>query len=439
MINNASKIKYSFRNLQPRETWAFRDIGRREINAFTHDYHRYPAKFIPQLVKGLIEKYSEVGELVFDPFGGCGTTMLEARLSGRKSIGFDINLVAELIANTKIQAIYPGKLDQAYEVFLKMYKKAGSYKYIDYSGRLEYWFDHQTFVELTRIYRAIITIPEKYERRFFLCAFSHILKNSSRWLMSSIKPQIDSKKIIPDTFEIFKRKLSSMFKKNELYYTELKRMGRLSLSAQFKHRDATLKYPSSMHGMVDLVVTSPPYVTSYEYSDLHQLTLFWLQADTRQAHGLSGFDIVHDKFRRRFVGTKLKKNSVHDEIGSSIAESIVRDLKSEGLTSTANEVHNYFADMYKAFCAMRGGLRNGGKACVIIGNTSIKGVPILNAEVAAEQLYSIGMNKVSNIKREIVNKMITPWRDLDTGKFTGISNKRKIRAYAHEYIVIVQK
>ena len=28
---------------------------------------------------------------------------------------------------------------------------------------------------------------------------------------------------------------------------------------------------------ISLIVTSPPYVTSYEYADLHQLTALWLE------------------------------------------------------------------------------------------------------------------------------------------------------------------
>jgi len=35
--------------------------------------------------------------------------------------------------------------------------------------------------------------------------------------------------------------------------------------------DASIKHPT-----VDMIITSPPYVTSYEYADLHQLSSLWL-------------------------------------------------------------------------------------------------------------------------------------------------------------------
>ena len=42
-----------------------------------HDLHPYPAKFIPQLPGTFTSLLSSRGELVFDPFGGSGTTALD--------------------------------------------------------------------------------------------------------------------------------------------------------------------------------------------------------------------------------------------------------------------------------------------------------------------------------------------------------------------------
>ena len=85
-------------------------------------------------------------------------------------------------------------------------------------------------------------------------------------------------------------------------------------------------------------------------------------------------------------------------------------------------------------------LESGGHACIVIGNTNLKGVDILNAEVAAEQMSRIGFEKVKFIKREAAsNKAITPWRDKKTGKFTSKSNRSKKMAYQYEYIVVMKK
>jgi len=68
-----------------------------------HKIHPYPAMLHPLLVDFLIKKYVEKDDVVFDPFCGSGVTLLQASVNGHKSIGFDINPLALLIAKVKTQ------------------------------------------------------------------------------------------------------------------------------------------------------------------------------------------------------------------------------------------------------------------------------------------------------------------------------------------------
>ncbi|MDD9797538.1 MAG: DNA methyltransferase, partial [Alphaproteobacteria bacterium] len=96
------------------ETWSFSDKKRADTGYLTHDFHRYPAKFIPQIAGRLIETYSNQGDIVMDPFAGCGTTLVESKLNGRKSSGLDINPVATMITKAKTTPIHPDKLAKAF-------------------------------------------------------------------------------------------------------------------------------------------------------------------------------------------------------------------------------------------------------------------------------------------------------------------------------------
>lgn len=84
-------------------------------------------------------------------------------------------------------------------------------------------------------------------------------------------------------------------------------------------------------------------------------------------------------------------------------------------------------------------LKKGGKTCIVIGDTSLKGVEILNAEVFAEQLQNLGFKIIDLIKREIPSKNLPSVRDEKTGKFAKISDKNKVYAYPTEYILIAEK
>jgi DNA modification methylase len=436
MLTVANSIQRQFKTLQPREEWSFRDAGRAQTTAFTHDYHRYPAKFIPQIVRKLIEDYAPSGtQVVCDPFGGCGTTLVEAKLLGHKSIGFDINPVAKLITQTKTTPIKPRTLANHRAKFLSDYENAPRVSY-NHHARISYWFDEPTTAELDKIYFAIKKIKNHNVRRFFLCAFSHNLKNCSRWLMKSIKPTIDKDKIVPNPKESFLRHLDSMIKKNERFYSALAQSDFTNVSAKMYRRDSTKKFPIDDEA-IDLIITSPPYVTSYEYADLHQLSLLWFGDDPKHFKKWHHFSNGFLDFRRNFIGTSSKEEKSGD-FNSVIAKKIVDDLI-QVERPLAVDVANYFLDMKKVFAEMYRVLKTGGKACIIIGNTSLRGVEILNAQVAAEQMQAAGFNKVDFIKREIPNKMITPWRDIESGKFTGMNNPSKTRAYEYEYVVVMEK
>lgn len=436
MLVATKNIIDTFTTLKPREEWSFRDAGRSQTTAFTHDYHRYPAKFIPQIVQKLIKDYAPNNtQIVCDPFGGCGTTLVEAKLLGHKSIGFDINPVAKLITQTKTTAIKPKTLINTRNKFLEYYDNAPATSRAHHQ-RINYWFDETTIQELDKIYFAIKKIKNHNVRRFFLCSFSHNLKNCSRWLMKSIKPTIDKDKILPNPKETFLRHLDSMIRKNEQFYSTLAESGYLNTSAKMYRRDSTKKLPIESEA-IDLIVTSPPYVTSYEYADLHQLSLLWFGDDPRHFKKWHHFSDEFIDFRRNFIGTSSKEEK-NGDFNSVIAEKIVSDL-AQVERPLAIDVANYFLDMKRVFSEMYRILKTGGKACVIIGNTNLRGVEILNAQVAAEQMQTAGFQKPVFIKREIPNKMITPWRDLESGKFTGKNNPSKTRAYEYEYVVVMEK
>jgi hypothetical protein len=71
------------------------------VNGLTHNFYRYPARFSPTFARQVILSFSEPGDLVFDPFMGGGTTLVEARALGRNAIGTDISSLAVFLAQTK--------------------------------------------------------------------------------------------------------------------------------------------------------------------------------------------------------------------------------------------------------------------------------------------------------------------------------------------------
>jgi len=121
-----------------------------------------------------------------------------------------------------------------------------------------------------------------------------------------------------------------------------------------------------------------------------------------------------------------------------IAENIKDELLEKDI-KTAEEVATYFGEMNQVFVEMKRILKKGGITSIVIGNTSLKGVEILNAEVFVEQLQNLGFKVNDIIKREIPSKNLPSIRDEKTGRFARVTDKNKIYVYPTEYILIMEK
>ena len=79
--------------------------NRSPVAGLTHAFYRYPARFSPRFAEAAINTFSESGEIVYDPFMGGGTTLVEAMRLGRKCVGTDLNSLAVFVSQAKT-AIY---------------------------------------------------------------------------------------------------------------------------------------------------------------------------------------------------------------------------------------------------------------------------------------------------------------------------------------------
>ena len=155
---------------------------------------------------------------------------------------------------------------------------------------------------------------------------------------------------------------------------------------------------------VDLIVSSSPYVTSYEYADLHQLSTLWL-------------DLANDlqEYKKEFIGTSYKQYE-----GKLLSSQIALDIVTKMLPKSrkkAKEIEAFFVDMQEVFDESFRILKPDGRCCYVIGNTKLKGIDILNAEAFAESLQHSGFKLDKLIKREIPLKILPQKRDEKTGRF----------------------
>ena len=416
----------NFDNIPENREWAFESV--RSTEQWTHGYHRYPAKFLPDVVRKIIEEYAKGSNLIADLFAGCGTTLVEAKIHGISSVGVDINPVAQLITKVKTTPLAPDALQQAYTALVNLFDKYNESDYEDIKKheRIDYWFTPSQKAKIAFLYDKVFHLEVDDDTKdFFYVCISHILKNCSWWLQSGTKPQRDMEKEPEDPFNEFKRHCNKMIGWNEKFYNELSKIGYLGIPCEIYLGDA--RHTSITSESIDAIITSPPYVTSYEYADIHQLTAYWMEY----------ISDIHE-FRKKFIGSSYSGNDSLIVPNSKQAQKIVNDL-SENSKHIARDVAQYFNDMQEVAKEMARVLAPNGHACIVIGNTKIKEVQIKSAEVFYGFLRNAGLRKVTVIKRSIPHKLMPTLRDKNTGRFTKLDNPNCKKVYPNEYVIIMKK
>ena len=248
--------------------------------------------------------------------------------------------------------------------------------------------------------------------------FYSILKASSRWLTKSIKPQIDPDKSEIDIFEAF----ATQYRK--LVRSVAQIQGHTTTECTIKIDNCNFLKIDHQLPKVDLVISSPPYVTSYEYADLHQLSALWLgYADDYRDLRKGSIGSVYNS-----VDFKLDLNSLN-VVGREIVQSLLNDRKA---TAKVRSVGRYYMDMQQSIHRCSCMLNNGGMVFFVVGDTEYKGVKVRNSDHLVQCLINEGFVDIKAAKRRISNKQLTPYRD-NLGRFSSDKSQRTI--YHEEYVI----
>ena len=343
----------------------------------THGLHPYPAKFIPQIPDALIRELSSDGDTVADVFCGSGTTLVEALVLNRHAIGFDANPLACLVSKAKTTRFTAEEKPTLFSLAEKAKQQAEtiasagktlfhpSSQFVSGSPRpsgqvLDFWFEPFVVEELAEILGWCRALRTEGARTVALATFSSIIVTVSRQDSDTRYVRREKNISAGDTMTRFARALKTAVHAVDEF------SGRVgaNLRCEVIHANI-LEHPSSP--AFDLMVCSPPYPNAFSYHLYHMTRMIWL-----------GMDQL--RFKR-------------EEIGSH------RKYSAKGPNSATAQT--FQGEMRKVLAWVRDHLKARAFACFVVGDSTIRGERINNADLIVAAGASEGLTEIGRVVRRL--------------------------------------
>lgn len=358
-------------------------IAQPSPNSFTHGYFKYPCKFIPEIPRWAIRAYSNnEDDIIFDPFSGSGTTLLESIIHNRNAYGTEIDEIAKLIIKVKSTALSEDQLNKIDTLFKWLIEKVNDETIIPIIpeiNNITHWFSEENIIKLGRLRKLIQQMDDVDIIDFFKVCFVSIIKKCSYADDVSPKPYVSSRikktpgEPIVEFTNTFNRYLDGMKELSKL---------KIEKEVMIVEGDALAV---TFDKKVNLIITSPPYINAFDYGRTLRLENLWLGTLTEEE--------LRNK-KKCYVGTE-KVAIKEEEVNLTVLEdsTLLRDYF-ERISCIDKKraliVKKFFDDMKTNLMEMNRILQCGGFYCIVIGNSSIRNVEVESWKVLRDIALTVG-------------------------------------------------
>lgn len=288
-----------------------------------HSMCSYLGAFPPPLANYFIRYFSHEKDLVFDPFSGRGTTILEGRTLNRKTIATDLNPIALALTEAKNQNLTKE------EIHLRIDELERKYDYALYqpeaiaqSDEVHLIFHPRTLAQLCYLRRKLLKSENPIDK--YLVGISlGVLHGGERADGTSGYASID----MPNTFSMsaeyvrrfvqtkqlnrFYRDVFGLLReKTERLYKKHIKLGQTGVVVKCDVKQLSFNEElKPFHKKVSLIVSSPPYLGIVNYAKQNWIRSWFMNEDPKLVSEQLDDDLNLDEwivFSKAFV-VEIKK------------------------------------------------------------------------------------------------------------------------------------
>jgi len=240
----------------------------------------YVGKLKSGMAAALIEIFSDVGDVVLDPFSGSGVVPLESVLAGRTAYANDLSPYAALLTRGKLEAPANSQtaLRRAEEVIAVAERTALTTDVSHVPGWIQEFFHPQTMREIVAAFNVLRADHDSFLMACMMGILQHVRPGFLSYPASHLVPYLRKAKYPPDAFP-------EMYRYRDLRSRLLAKVRRAYRNAGLPSNWSRRSYkvwernaanlPITDRG-VDAIISSPPYFGALDYARDNRLRLWFL-------------------------------------------------------------------------------------------------------------------------------------------------------------------
>lgn len=377
------------------------NIGSAKDNALSavHNWYKFTAGFSYKFVDLIVDEMPQMPDCIYEPFAGCGTTLVAAQKKRIHSIGNESQQLMCDVINAKLNWDINRALCN--EFIFKLIDYVNIHKEDDiteeYHDLLVSLYSPDTLKYIYLLRDGIRGIENVKYQLFLNLALSQTLHKTALHPIS-VPYIVRSKNLVAsgDALRKFKEIVQQML-------NDLDTLPHHQRIAEVYKADSRKRNIEIEEGCCDLCITSPPYLNNLDYGEVSKVHTHFFGL-TKNWH-----DITESVRRQLVTGATTHYRDadfcLDDFVRSDFAlanSELIPVLKEKyfNIQSFATErkgkksfhilMMHYFDDMYKVLIEMNRVMRPGSKAYLILGDSAPYGVYIPTTQYLGEIALSVG-------------------------------------------------
>ena len=357
-----------------------------------HRWYPFVEGYSKDFINSILNEMNRSNLVCLEPFSGSGTTSLELQNNNISCYAFEINPLMYNIAKVKLENNYDLKELEFWHNFIQKKRIISNINLETefstlYEGEEKTKWNYNEVVgkAIQKLNISINQIKEEKYKDLFLVVLASILLDVSNLYRNGkcLSYKKNWKKITFLEIDVFKKFDDKINKEIKVDIQSIKKSTQNNKDLLFNEDSRIGIEKRILDNSIDLVITSPPYLNSRDYTDTYMLELKTLGLTKT----LKDIKKLRENTLRSHVQIKWQDSeSINNKTLENTFDLLAKSIKKEQLwnSSILDMIRLYFVDIQKIFHILYKKMKQKGRIYFNVSNSAYFNVLIDTIDICAE-------------------------------------------------------